>query len=194
MDSANGLVYSQVPSTATSTPALTIRDSDNLTLRDTIRLQENLAGKAVLTADSGTIYAISDSGVTVLPVGSLNKTSRVKASTADVLFLGNYCDRGATSQAFTVTDPGGNHTPFTVSAPVGSGVTVTQSSGTTPATVTVTVDPNAFLNQNGTMTVALSISASTAVNIPEWRARAGEFAPAQPKGQHRGHTGQRWWT
>jgi uncharacterized protein (TIGR03437 family) len=166
VDSANNIVYSEVPSAKGVLPVLNVYDSDNLTVRDSIYLPEDLAGKGVVTNDSSVIYAISNSGVTVLPVGSLNKSPRIKASVEDVLFLGNYCDRGATSQTFTVSDPSGAHTPFTVSAPAGSGVTVTQSSNTTPATVTVKVDPNAFVSQNGTVSIALAVTAPTAVNIP----------------------------
>jgi len=166
VDSANNTVYSEVPSAKNLLPVLNVLDADNLTVRDTLQIPEDLAGKGVITNDSSTIYAISNSGVTVFPVGSLNKQPRIQLSKEDVLFLGNYCDRGATTQTFTVSDPGGNHTPFSISAPASSGVTVTQSSSTTPATVTVRVDPTAFVSQNGTVAVPLGVSAPTAVNIP----------------------------
>ncbi|MCX6635123.1 MAG: hypothetical protein NT090_08590, partial [Acidobacteria bacterium] len=56
----------------TDPPVLRICDADNLTVREKLRLPENLAGKSVLGEDGALMYAISDSGVTVLPVGSLN--------------------------------------------------------------------------------------------------------------------------
>jgi uncharacterized protein (TIGR03437 family) len=165
VDSVHGVIYSQVPTSATSTPVLTLRDPDNLTLRESIRLPENMAGKAVITKDGSVVYAVSDSGVMVLPVGSLNKSPRLQVSVQSLLFLGNFCDRNAGQQTLTITDPGGNHTPFSISSSV-PGVTVSPSSGTTPATVTVSVDPNAFVNESGTVQAVLTITSQSSVDVP----------------------------
>jgi uncharacterized protein (TIGR03437 family) len=171
LDSANNVVYSQVPVTGTTangqglTPTLQVLSSDNLTVLDTILLPENLAGKAVLKSDSSVVYALSSSGVTVLPVGSLNKYPRLTSNVQSVLFLGNYCNRSATSQTFMISDPGGNHTSFGIFSP-NAGVTVSPNTGVTPAVITVSVDPNAFQNQNGTSVVTLSISSTEAIDIP----------------------------
>ena len=171
VDSANNMIYSQVPPTGTATtgqgltPTLQVLSSDNLTLLDTLSIPENLAGKAVIKSDSSVIYALSSSGVTVLPVGSLNKYPRLTASVQDILFLDDFCARNATSQTFTITDPGGNHTAFSISSS-NPGVTVSPSSGVTPAVITVSVDPNAFQSQNGTTDVTLLISSGQAVDTP----------------------------
>jgi uncharacterized protein (TIGR03437 family) len=165
IDSGHGWVYSQVTQTAGEPPVLTIRDTDNLTLENRIQLPENMAGKAVIKADGSVVYAVSDSGVMVLPVGSLNKAPQLQASVEDMLYLGNFCARNAAQQTLTITDPGGNHTPFSISSSA-AGVTVSPAAGVTPATVTVSVDPNAFINEKGTSTVLLALSSSTAVNIP----------------------------
>ena len=53
-----------------------VLDADNLNVRERLRLPENLAGKAVLNAARDTVYAVSDSGVLVLPVGGLNHVPR----------------------------------------------------------------------------------------------------------------------
>jgi uncharacterized protein (TIGR03437 family) len=166
IDSAKGLVYSQVPSKQGDAPVMTIRDADNLTLRESIQLPENLAGKGVVTSNGNTIYFASDSGVLVLPVGNLNSTPRVRASTPDLVFRGNFCDRTIATQTITITDPGGGRTPFSIS-PSAAGVSVSPSVGVTPATVRVTVNPNTFQNQKGTAVVKLTISSSAAVNIPD---------------------------
>jgi len=165
VDSAHNVIYSQVPTSLTSTPVMTIRTPDNLTLLESIRLPENMAGKAVITNDGSVVYAISDSGVMVLPVGSLNKAPRLQVSVQSLLFLGNFCDRNAGQQTLTITDPGGNHTPFSISSST-AGVTVSPSSGTTPATVTVSVDPNAFLSESGTAQAVLTITSQTSVDTP----------------------------
>ena len=173
IDSSRNLIYAQIPTAGTATtgsytttPAiLNIVDSDNLTLRDQIPLPENLAGKSILSADNNTMYSISDSGVMVLPIGSLASYPRLSASTEDLLFLGNFCNRNSLTQTFTITDPGGNHTPFSISTTT-AGITISPSSGVTPANVTVSVDPNAFAASKGTVTASLTISSNAAIDMP----------------------------
>jgi uncharacterized protein (TIGR03437 family) len=173
IDSSRNLIYAQIPPTGTAAtgnyagnpPILKIVDSDNLTLEDQIQLPENLAGKSLLSADNNTMYAISDSGVTVLPVGSLAKYPRLSSSAEDLLFLGNFCNRNALTQTFTITDPGGNHTPFVITPSV-AGITVSPSSGVTPANVTVSVDPSQFSSSKGTVTASLTIASSVAIDLP----------------------------
>ena len=97
-------------------------DSDNLTLEDQLQLPENLAGKSLISSDHNTMYSISDSGVMILPVGNLNQYPRLSASVEDLVFRGNFCDRNVTTQTFTITDPGGGHTPFSISTTT-SGIT-----------------------------------------------------------------------
>jgi len=171
IDSSRGLIYAQIPISGTSAtantaaPILDIVDSDNLTLEDRIQLPENLAGKSILSADNNTMYAISDSGVMILPVGSLKSYPRLSASVEDVVFRGNFCNRNIATQTFTITDPGGGHTPFSISTTT-SGMSVSPSSGVTPATVSVSVDPNAFSSQKGTVAAYLNISSNTAIDLP----------------------------
>jgi uncharacterized protein (TIGR03437 family) len=171
VDSNNGVIYSQVPVSGTTPsgqgllPELQVLSSDNLTLLDTLLLPENLAGKAVIKSDSSVIYALSSSGVTVLPVGSLNKANRLTSSVASLLFLDSFCTSSASAQTFTITDPGGNQTAFSITSS-NPGVTVSPSTGVTPAVVKVSVNPNAFQNQNGTTAVTLTISSTQAVDIP----------------------------
>jgi uncharacterized protein (TIGR03437 family) len=170
IDSSRGVIYAQIPLSGTpatvntSAPIMNIVDMDNLTLRDQIQLTENFSGKSILSPDNNTMYAISDSGVMIVPVGSLNSVPRLVASTEDVVFRGNFCNRRIATQTFTITDPGGNNTPFTVSTST-AGIGISPSSGVTPATITVSVDPNAFASQKGTVVAQLNISSGAAVNI-----------------------------
>jgi uncharacterized protein (TIGR03437 family) len=173
IDSSRGLIYAQIPPSgtqatgtySTNPPILNVVDSDNLTLEERIQLPENLAGKSILSADNNTMYSISDSGVMVLPVGSLGKYPRLSVSTEDLLFLGNFCNRNSLTQTFTISDPGGNHTPFSISTTT-SGISISPSSGVTPANVTVSVDPSAFASSKGTVNATLQISSGTAIDMP----------------------------
>ncbi|MEI9811243.1 MAG: hypothetical protein WDO18_00585 [Acidobacteriota bacterium] len=164
IDSARNLVYSEVPATIDDPPVLTVRDLDNLTLRQSLKLPEHIAGRSALSSDGNTMYASSDSGVMILPVGNLNSAPRVEASVEDLVFRGNFCDRNAATQSFIIRDPGGAKVPFSVTSS-NSGVRVSPSSGTTPAVIKVTIDPNAFSAQVGTVAVDLTITSSTGVSI-----------------------------
>lgn len=163
-DNARGLIYAQVPQTASESPTLKIMDADNFTIRERLNLTENLGGKSVLSSDGNTLYGVSDSGVLVMPVGSLSQQGRVYASAEDVIFRGNFCNRNVTSQQITISDPGGNRTRFSISTD-GPGISVSPASGTTPAVVRVSVNPNAYQNQKGTSTANLTITSPDAVNV-----------------------------
>lgn len=193
VDSRAGIIYSQIvsqlPQTASSSSGgnslggaasalgggasaptignqqMYILDADNLNVRETINLPENITGRMTLNSSRSVVYAVSDSGVMILPVGSLNKNHRVAATQSDVMVSGNFCNRNVITQTLTITDPGGGATDFIVSVNQ-AGVTVTPPSGITPATVQVKIDPNAFQNQNGTVAIPITISSSSAVNVP----------------------------
>ena len=172
IDSSRNLIYAQIPPNGTpatantNPPILEINDSDNLTVEDQLLLPENLAGKSILSSDHNTAYAISDSGITILPVGSLASYHRLTASVEDLVFRGNFCDRTSGTQTFVISDPGGGSTPFSITPSV-AGITVSPASGVTPAIVTVTVDPNTFAGQKGTTTASLNITSTAAANLPK---------------------------
>jgi uncharacterized protein (TIGR03437 family) len=184
IDSSAGLIYAQVPqsttqstSTTPSTPAtstapqssvapiLQIVAADNLSVQQNLQIPENLAGKSLLTAKRDMLYSISESGVTVFPVGYLASINRVQASQPDVVFRSNLCNSSVTTQQITILDPGGNQTDFELT-PSGPGITLSQYSGTTPATITVSVNPAAFQNLSGTVTASIEIQSTLAINVP----------------------------
>ena len=175
-DSARGLIYAQMnevvtATTTTTTPAtsappaiasidqtkiLQILEADNLTVRERVRLPENLSGKAVLSSDGNTMYASSESGVMILPVGDLYRQRKVVSSVPDLVFRGNFCDRRIAVQQFVVADSSGQNTDFAFKN-IPPGVTVEPLAGITPAVVTVTVDPLTFSNTRGTVSRTIDI-------------------------------------
>ena len=165
-DSARGLLYAQIPESSDTAgqPILKILDSSNMRLRERILLPENFSGKSVLNAAGNVMYGVSDSGVMVLPVGSLNQAPRLSVSTEDLVFRGNFCDRASASQSLTITDLSGRNSPFTLTSSQ-AGVRITPPSGVTPATVRISVDPNAFLASKGTSAVKVQVRSTAAVNV-----------------------------
>jgi uncharacterized protein (TIGR03437 family) len=178
-DDSRGLLYAQIPAVTGAPPTLMVVTSNNLTLQQTLQLPENLTGKSVLSSDSNTLYAVSASGVTVLPVGSLAQQPRVVAQQEDLVFRGSFCNPGVTTQRLSIVDPGGNNTPFSISSNT-AGVSVSPTNGVTPASVTVSVDPSAFGSQSGTIAATLAITSPTAVNvIPSVQVLVNNAAPNQ---------------
>ena len=166
IDSAHKVIYAQIPPPGPlPAPTMQIVASDNLTVTNTINLPENFAGNSVLSSDGSMLYGISDSGVMVLPVGALKQAHQVVATQPDLVFRGNFCDRNVATQTLTIVDPGGGNTAFSISSNT-TGLNVTPATGVTPATITVTVDPNVFQNQQGTVTASLTIQSGQAVNVP----------------------------
>lgn len=178
-DDSRGLLYAQIPAVVGEAPTLQVVTSSNLTLQERLQLAENLSGKSVLSADSNTLYSISESGVTVMPVGSLAHQPRVVSQQEDLIFRGNFCNPGVSTQQLSIVDPGGNNTAFSISSNT-AGVSVSPSNGVTPAVVTVSVDPSAFGGQSGTVAATLSIASPTAVNvIPSVQVLVNNAAPNQ---------------
>ena len=182
IDSVRGVIYAQVPEAlatsggsasqpagttpaAPAPPVLAIVDADNLAVRERLQLPENLAGKSVLSSDRNVMYAISASGLMILPVGALAQARRLRALQEDVVFRGTFCERRVLTQEIDLVDPGGGATDFRLSTTT-PGITLAPTSGATPAKVRVAVDLNAFQNQRGTLEAQIEIRSAAAVNLP----------------------------
>ena len=168
IDSAAGLIYAQIPDAkpaAGAPPVLYVADAGNLTIFERLRLPENLTGRALLNSTADTLYAVSESGVVVLRVGALNQFHRLKLDREDLIFRGNFCQRGTVTQTLNISDPGGTGTAFALTSSL-AGVTIFPSSGRTPATVQVRIDPAVFQDQRGTISGLLTVASPDAVNLP----------------------------
>jgi uncharacterized protein (TIGR03437 family) len=163
-----GATPTSVPSTVP--PNLLVVDADNLTVRDRVQLPENLAGRSVFNSDETVLYAISDSGVMVLPMDQLDRAPRVISSVEDVVLRGNFCATSALAQEFDVVDPSGGNVPFQVCQSEGPctapGITITASAAATPARVKISVDPKIIGSMLGTKAYQFEILSAAAVNMP----------------------------
>jgi uncharacterized protein (TIGR03437 family) len=164
IDSARGLIYAQMNeqgvggggSSVDQAKILQVLDVDNLTVRERIKLTENLSGKAILSSDGNTMYAASESGVMILPIGEMHRQRKVVSTVPDLIFRGNFCDRRVGVQQFVVADSSGQTTDFRLTN-IPAGVKVEPTSGVTPAVITVTVDPMTFSNTRGTSVRSIDI-------------------------------------
>ena len=162
IDPNRNLIYAQMGETGATTPVLKVADADNLTIREQLTLAENLSGKSLLSSDGSTMYSVSESGVTILPVGQLELQPRVVASIQDITFRGNFCDRNIATQELTITSEGAA-ADFKLTSD-NPAVRISPTQGVTPATVRISADPGAFQSAKGTTAVTIKIESSRAVN------------------------------
>ena len=159
-------IYADIPVAVGEPPVLHVVDTDNLTVHERIRLPQTLAGRTLFSSDMQTLYAVADGGVVVLPVGSLDQAPRVVAGQEDVLFQAGPCSGQVVSQTLDLSDPHGGNVDFKLSLSSAAGIRITPDSGTTPATVRITVDPTAFQSAQATSIVELKIETAQGVNLP----------------------------
>ena len=165
-DRNRNLILTNAPVDANDA-VLSIVDTDNLTIRERIHISELLSGRSVMKNDSSVMYSASQSGVMVLPIGTLGQTPRIGTLQEDLLFLADSCNRVTLSQTLNIVSISSASADFTLSLPKGTqGVTLSRTSGTTPARVTVTIDPSAFQGASGTTSILLTITSNAAVNLP----------------------------
>ena len=92
----------QTPPAAPNVSQLMLNDPDNLLIRMGLELPENLAGKMVISSDGATIYALSDSGFTILAVGTIARSPLAVPSTNAVLLTRDPCAVTAVTSSATV--------------------------------------------------------------------------------------------
>ncbi len=157
------LVESSAPGTA---PVLYVLDSDNLTVRHRILIPDRLTGKMVSDLAGNTLYALSESGLTILPVDRLTSAPLVGTSVDVIGFHFNVCNRFRATASFDVIHRGGGSVDFTLSSDM-PGLEFSPASGTTPARVTVTFHSDALFNVKGTTVGLINVSSSAGVNLAD---------------------------
>jgi len=78
------------PPTRPNVSQLLVNDPDNLLIHLALQLSENVAGKMVIASD-GTIYALSESGFMILPLGRLNEYPLAMPESRVVLLANDQC-------------------------------------------------------------------------------------------------------
>jgi len=157
------------PAARTNTSQLTINNPDNLMIQLGIQLPEGLGGRMVITSDNATIYAISQSGFMVIPIGTLQQSPiAVPDSNVAVLAM-DQCGVTAAQNAavIPVRNAGGRTLTTTVQVLATSATSVTASVANKPYGGDVTARFSAAAARTiGTPTPdQLLIQSNEAVNI-----------------------------
>ncbi len=83
------------PASAANVTELLLNDPTNLRILTALQLPENLAGKIASTASGKTLYAISDSGFIILPVGLMTQSPLITIDNSTIFLANDQC--GATA-------------------------------------------------------------------------------------------------
>jgi len=121
------IVPVQNPALATNTSQLLFNNPNNMLIELGIQIPEMLSGKMVITSDSATIYALSQSGFTVLPIGTLSQFPIAIPDTNVVLLASDQCGVTAAqnSAVIPVRNTGGRTLTATVQVLTAASTSVT---------------------------------------------------------------------
>lgn len=89
----------QNPPARANISQLMISDSENLLINLGLQMPENLSGKLVISSDGASIYGLSESGFTIIPISTMNQFP-IAVPELDVALL-NYDQCGVTSSQRT---------------------------------------------------------------------------------------------
>jgi uncharacterized protein (TIGR03437 family) len=168
-------VYTGLNSSSNNPMQLMVSDPDNLLITQGFQIPENLAGKMVLSADGANIYALSDSGFTILPIGTISQSPLAVPASGALLLTRDQCGAFATGSSATLTVNNAGRNRITAAAQLfaftgGAAATAPLTrAGATSTGAQITFSFNASLTRGlGTITPPhdFSITSPEAINIP----------------------------
>ncbi len=106
------------PATRPNISELILNDPDNLLIQMALQLPENLAGKMALSSDGANLYALSESGFVIIPIGTANKSPIAIPDRTVVLLNNDQCGVFASQKTSRVTVGNAGTGRLTVSSQV----------------------------------------------------------------------------
>ncbi|MFN7921284.1 MAG: hypothetical protein U0Q16_14380 [Bryobacteraceae bacterium] len=137
----------QNPAARANTSMLMLSDPDNLLIKLTLQLPENLAGNMVISNDGATIYALSQSGFLVLPVSTIYDNPIAVVDAPVALVMNDQCGVTAAAKKVSVTVRNAGKGRMTATAQVQqTGPTFTfpiagQAGGAAPGAIPIVLPP-----------------------------------------------------
>ncbi len=150
--------------------------ASNLAATLGLRLPDPIIGKLIISNDGKNIFALSASGMLVIPIGSIPNLPILSVSQPSVILSADICNRGVQSVPVQITNAGSGSLTYSANAtaPTGApaGTTpptaiLSASSGLAPATLTITMDPRSATTVITPLTVVSNVQliSTQAVNI-----------------------------
>jgi len=116
--SAFNIAPIQSPAARANVTQLLVNDSDNLLIQDGLQLPENLAGKMVMSLDGTMLYALSESGFTIIPLNEVARNPLLQPASGVLLLASDQCNSAPEGTRSTVSlmNLGRSTTPVTATA------------------------------------------------------------------------------
>ncbi|MBL8241209.1 MAG: hypothetical protein JNM66_27550 [Bryobacterales bacterium] len=116
--SAFNIAPIQQPAARANVTQLLINDADNLLIQDGLQLPENLAGKMVMSLDGSSLYALSESGFTIIPLNEVSRNPLLQPSASVLLLASDQCNSApeGTRTRVDLVNQGRSQTPVTATA------------------------------------------------------------------------------
>ena len=140
----------------------------NLTPQLGLRLPESPTSVIIRSRDGQNLFALSASGLLVIPVGQLERSPILDVDSTGVVLTADVCSRSVVTAAVQVRNAGTGRMTFSAVASGASNaaLTIRQTSSVAPATLQITFDSRrANLNALGTGQYSIVLSSPEAVNV-----------------------------
>lgn len=160
---AFNLAPTVLPQPRPNSSTLLISNPRNLGIRLGIQLPESVLGKMVVSSDGSNVFALSDSGLLLLPVGTLNTLPILQPETTSVRLSMNQCERVASSRTIAINNTGRGALRFTVTPVAANAGLIAQPDA--GGGLRLAMNPAVTRRLGSTMTT-VSLQSAEAINIP----------------------------
>ena len=154
--------------TSATRGVLQVLNGWNLTPQLGLRLAESPTSIIIRSRDGQNLFALSASGLLVIPVGQLDRSPILDVDTTSVVLTADVCGRSVVTAAVQVRNAGTGRATFSAvtSGASNAALTIRQTSAVAPATLQITFDSRrANLNALGTGQYSIVLSSPEAVNV-----------------------------
>jgi len=155
-----------LPQARPNSTTLLVANPRNLGIRMGIQLPESILGKMVASSDGQNIYALSESGLLVIPVGAMEQQPILMPETTTVRLSANQCERTAATRSIEIRNAGRGVLRYSVNAvAANAGLQVQQQGVQAPAGLRFTMNPATARRVGSTLTQVI-LTSQEAINIP----------------------------
>jgi len=116
--SAFNIAPIQSPAARANVTQLLVNDADNLLIQDGLQLPENLSGKMVMSLDGTSLFALSESGLMIIPLNEVSRNPLLQPAASVLLLASDQCNSApeGTRSAVSLMNLGRATTPVTATA------------------------------------------------------------------------------
>jgi uncharacterized protein (TIGR03437 family) len=158
----------RLPGVTPTLGILQVLRASSLTPQLGLRLPEAITSKIVSSIDGQNLFALSTSGMLVVPIGQLSRLPVLDVDTTNVVLSVDVCNRTIATAAVNVRNIGGGRMSYAVA--LGSSpnsnppVILNQTSGLAPSAIQITFDPRR-VSTYGNQQYSVTIASPEAVNV-----------------------------